>query len=83
MSNALSWRGIWVLTAPNMAGKSSLMRATTVACLLANAGLFAPCDGVVPRYDACRLTPTLFIDPALAVTNGLSPRPGASPNPVP
>jgi DNA mismatch repair ATPase MutS len=42
-----------VLTAPNMAGKSSLMRATTVATLLGNAGLFAPVasGSVVPRYD--------------------------------
>ena len=38
--NTLEWRGVWVLTAPNMAGKSSLMRATTVAALLGNAGLF-------------------------------------------
>ena len=47
-----------VLTAPNMAGKSSLMRATTVATLLGNAGLFAPVasGSVVPRYDPYDLT---------------------------
>ena len=36
--NSFEWRGVWMLTAPNMAGKSSLMRATTVAALLGNAG---------------------------------------------
>jgi len=50
--NSFEWRGLWLLTAPNMAGKSSLMRGTLAAALLANAGLYAPVDdALVPRYD--------------------------------
>ncbi|KAL1524966.1 hypothetical protein AB1Y20_019842 [Prymnesium parvum] len=50
--NSFTWNGIWMLTAPNMAGKSTLMRSTTVVALLANAGLLAPVQGgLVPRYD--------------------------------
>lgn len=38
-------RGIFLLTAPNMSGKSTLMRALAVAALLGNCGLFVPCTG--------------------------------------
>ena len=55
-----------MLTAPNMAGKSSLMRATTVATLLGNAGLFAPVasGSVVPRYDSYFVRTAAFDVPA-------------------
>ena len=44
--------GIFLLTAPNMSGKSTLMRSILVAALLANCGLFVPCSTAqVPRYD--------------------------------
>eukprot|EP01034_Spumella_vulgaris_P021895 gene21895-27972_t len=50
--NDLSMRGLFLLTAPNMSGKSTLMRSVLVAALLANCGLFVPCtSAVVPRYD--------------------------------
>jgi len=52
VANSLQWEGIWLLTAPNMAGKSSLMRSMFSAALLANAGLMAPVvSATVPRYD--------------------------------
>ena len=55
-ANGFDLDGIWLLTAPNMAGKSSLMRATLVAALLANCGLLAPvASALVPRYDALLL----------------------------
>jgi DNA mismatch repair ATPase MutS len=45
--------GLLLLTAPNMSGKSTLMRATLVAALLANCGLCIPAStgSRVPRYD--------------------------------
>lgn len=66
VANELDWQGLWVLTAPNMAGKSSLMRATTVAALLTNAGLYAPAaaGGAVPRYDAYFVRTSAFDVPA-------------------
>jgi DNA mismatch repair ATPase MutS len=42
--NSFEWSGLWLLTAPNMAGKSSLLRGTLAAALLANVGLFAPLE---------------------------------------
>ena len=36
--------GLFLLTAPNMSGKSTLMRSVLVAALLANCGLFVPCS---------------------------------------
>lgn len=63
--NTLSWEGVWLLTAPNMAGKSSLMRSMLVAALLANCGLLAPVRSAsVPRYDAFFLRTTSFDAPA-------------------
>ena len=44
--------GLFLLTAPNMSGKSTLMRTILVAALLANCGLFTPCTSArIPRYD--------------------------------
>jgi len=63
--NTLAWDGLWLLTAPNMAGKSSLMRSMLVAALLANSGLLAPVrSATVPRYDAFFLRTTSFDAPA-------------------
>lgn len=63
--NALSWEGIWLLTAPNMAGKSSLLRGMVTACLLANAGMLAPLRSAsVPRFDAFFLRTASFDLPA-------------------
>lgn len=51
-ANDLTLRGIFLLTAPNMSGKSTLMRSVLVAALLANCGLFVPAmHAVVPRFD--------------------------------
>ena len=63
--NTVDWEGIWLLTAPNMAGKSSLMRAVTVAALLSNAGLYAPAaGGQVPRFDGYFLRTASFDVPS-------------------
>ena len=43
--NDITLQGQWFLTAPNMAGKSTLMRSITAAALLANCGVSLPlCD---------------------------------------
>lgn len=50
--NDVELQGLFLLTAPNMSGKSTLMRSVLVAALLANCGLFVPCsEAQVPRYD--------------------------------
>lgn len=50
MPNSFDFRGLFLLTAPNMSGKSTVMRAVLACSLLSNAGLFAPCTrAVVPR----------------------------------
>ena len=50
--NNVDLYGIYLLTAPNMSGKSTLMRSTMVVALLANCGLYVPAvSAVVPRYD--------------------------------
>ena len=52
VKNDVDLDGVFLLTAPNMSGKSTLMRSILVAALLANCGLFVPCDlALVPRYD--------------------------------
>jgi hypothetical protein len=53
VKNDVDINGIILLTAPNMSGKSTLMRATLVAALLANCGLCIPAatGSYVPRYD--------------------------------
>jgi len=51
-SNDIELEGLFLLTAPNMSGKSTLMRSSLVAALLANCGLYVPCKiASVPRYD--------------------------------
>ncbi|CAE7574957.1 MSH1, partial [Symbiodinium microadriaticum] len=53
VSNDVEMNGIFLLTAPNMSGKSTLMRSILVTALLANCGLFVPClRASVPRYDS-------------------------------
>jgi DNA mismatch repair ATPase MutS len=50
--NNISMSGLFLLTAPNMSGKSTLMRAILTAALLGNCGLYLPAtDAVIPRYD--------------------------------
>jgi DNA mismatch repair ATPase MutS len=52
IQNDFDLRGLFLLTAPNMSGKSTLMRSILVAALLANCGLFVPCSTAqIPRYD--------------------------------
>ena len=63
--NDVNWDGLWLLTAPNMAGKSSLMRSMLTSALLANSGLLAPVSSAnVPRYDAYFLRTASFDAPA-------------------
>lgn len=50
--NDVELKGLFLLTAPNMSGKSTLMRSVLVTALLANCGLFVPCSTAqVPKYD--------------------------------
>eukprot|EP00916_Digyalum_oweni_P011493 GHVL01019118.1.p1 GENE.GHVL01019118.1~~GHVL01019118.1.p1 ORF type:complete len:992 (+),score=175.05 GHVL01019118.1:791-3766(+) len=52
VTNDVEVFGMTLLTAPNMGGKSTLLRSVTVAALLANCGLMVPCAAaIVPRYD--------------------------------
>ena len=53
VGNRVDLRGIFLLTAPNMSGKSTLMRSLAVAALLANCGLHVPAaaGAKVPRFD--------------------------------
>ncbi|CAM9544014.1 unnamed protein product [Choristocarpus tenellus] len=63
--NSFDFRGLFLLTAPNMSGKSTLMRATLSAALLSNAGLCAPCrSATVPRYDGFFLRTASFDVPS-------------------
>ncbi|CEL93038.1 unnamed protein product [Vitrella brassicaformis CCMP3155] len=65
VANSFDMDGLLLLTAPNMSGKSTLMRATTVAALLANCGLMVPCKSAnVPRYDAFFVRTAAFDVPA-------------------
>lgn len=51
--NCFNMHGMFLLTAPNMAGKSTFMRAALVTALLANCGLFVPCSSArIPRFDS-------------------------------
>ena len=60
VQNNVDMNGIILLTAPNMSGKSTIMRATLVAALLANCGLCIPAGegSSVPRYDCFFLRTT-------------------------
>lgn len=53
VSNSFNVDGMFLLTAPNMSGKSTLMRSTAAVALLSNCGLCAPCGpgSVVRRFD--------------------------------
>lgn len=76
--NSFTWNGIWMLTAPNMAGKSTLMRSTTVVALLANAGLLAPVQGgLVPRYDGYFVRTASFDVPSEGKSSFAQARPCA------
>lgn len=64
-ANDISINGLIFLTAPNMSGKSTLMRSVLIAALLANCGLFVPCaDAAVPYYDGYYLRTTCYDVPA-------------------
>ncbi|KAL9181559.1 hypothetical protein ACHAXT_010364 [Thalassiosira profunda] len=54
VSNSFDLDGLFLLTAPNMSGKSTLMRSTAAAALLINCGLCAPVDkgSAVRRFDS-------------------------------
>jgi hypothetical protein len=63
--NDLNLDHLILLTAPNMSGKSTLMRSALVAALLANSGLFVPCSSAeVPRYDSFFLRATSYDIPS-------------------
>ncbi len=50
--NTFNLNGMFLLTAPNMSGKSTIMRSTAAAALLTNCGLCAPIEGgSSPRFD--------------------------------
>lgn len=54
VANSFDLQGMWVLTAPNMSGKSTVMRSTAAAALLTICGLCAPLQpgSVVRRFDS-------------------------------
>lgn len=53
VSNTFDLQGMWILTAPNMAGKSTILRSTAAAALLSVCGLAAPLgsNSQVRRFD--------------------------------
>ena len=53
VKNSFDLSGMWLLTAPNMAGKSTILRSTAAAALLSACGLCAPLgpDSRVRRFD--------------------------------
>jgi len=63
--NDINLKDTFLLTAPNMSGKSTLMRSLLVTALLANCGLFVPChSATVPRYTSFFLRATSYDIPA-------------------
>mmetsp|Transcript_24009 Transcript_24009/g.23059 ORF Transcript_24009/g.23059 Transcript_24009/m.23059 type:complete len:420 (-) Transcript_24009:261-1520(-) len=54
VGNTFDLNGLFLLTAPNMSGKSTLMRSTSAAALLTNCGLCAPLSpqSYVRRFDS-------------------------------
>jgi hypothetical protein len=53
VSNTFDCDGMLLLTGPNMAGKSTILRAAGAAALLANCGLHVPAaEAQVPRFSA-------------------------------
>lgn len=52
IANDIDLEGLFLLTAPNMSGKSTLMRSLLVLALLANCGFFVPAAvAEIPRFD--------------------------------
>jgi hypothetical protein len=53
ISNSFQLSGMWLLTAPNMSGKSTLMRSTAASALLTACGLCAPlgAGSRIRRFD--------------------------------
>jgi hypothetical protein len=52
ITNDLEMKGLLLLTAPNMSGKSTLMRSVLVIALLANCGLFVPATSAkIPKFE--------------------------------
>ena len=53
VKNTFDLNGMWVLTAPNMSGKSTIMRSTAAAALLSVCGLCAPLQqgSQIRRFD--------------------------------
>jgi len=51
--NSFTLDGMFILTAPNMSGKSTIMRSAAAAALLTNSGLCAPLEkgSRIPRFD--------------------------------
>ena len=62
VANSFDLNGLFLLTAPNMSGKSTLMRSTAAAALLTICGFCAPLEegSRIPRFD------TLFLRGASA-----------------
>ena len=64
VSNDFATDGMALLTAANMAGKSTLLRTVTAAALLANCGLCVPASSaVVPAFDVIFLRNTAYDAP--------------------
>jgi DNA mismatch repair ATPase MutS len=56
MRNSFSLAGMFLLTGPNMAGKSTVMRSTMAVALLGACGLFAPAAAArLPYVEAFML----------------------------
>ena len=53
VANSFELKGLWLLTAPNMAGKSTVLRSTAAAALLSTCGLCAPLGqgSYIRRFD--------------------------------
>ena len=65
VTNDFGTGGMALLTAANMSGKSTLLRAVTAACLLANCGLCVPAEGArVPAFDVIFLRNAAYDAPA-------------------
>ena len=54
VKNSVNMDKMVLLTGPNMAGKSTVIRSMCAASLLANCGMYSPCDSTsqVPHFDA-------------------------------
>lgn len=52
-------QGMFLLTGPNMAGKSTVLRSTAAVALLAACGLMAPASRATGERQSCLLCPPL------------------------